>query len=265
LDDLITEFYDTPITGAIVADENGKVILNSNRKGIKDIGASIAERDYFSWAREAKPGEVFAGKVVISAVGASKGQSILPLATPVFKDGKFDGVLAVGILLSDLTSFYLNPLNISDDSYVHLFDSNGVWLVSTKYPQLAGVNYFDYIRKNPYPGSDSFALEVKKLIDEPKEGKFLTDSLDRTGQKLLVAVSPIKTNLAGDKGSLYWFLAVVVPASQALLFFSQFEAILNAILLFVLFVVLSFSLFFISSIYSVRKEKDEDNIRGRRV
>lgn len=255
LDSLIEQFAGTPIVGTVLTDAEGVVIYNSNQAGIKDTGESVADREYFDWARKAGEGEVYVGSVVVSKVGQTKGQGIFPVAIPVIRDQEFRGVLVVAILISDLVKEYLDPLKISGDSYAHLFDSEGVWLVSTKYPELVGTNYLDFIRKNPYRGSASFAQEVRQIINDPREARFVTNSVDPKGLRLLVAVSPIKITGEKIKGPQpYWFLSVAMPLDETMMFFEPFNKRQAAALILFIFVALTVSAIAILGIYIAQRD-----------
>lgn len=57
MDTFVDQWRDSGLVGGVVlTDRNGVVRLNSNVLGTSDIGASLADRDYFVWAK-GKPKE----------------------------------------------------------------------------------------------------------------------------------------------------------------------------------------------------------------
>jgi hypothetical protein len=125
MDTFINQWRDSGfIAGVILADEEGTVKLNSNVMGTNDVGTSVADRDYFIWAKgESKLGQYMVGQPVISRLGASKGELIIPVAAPVFRDGNFVGVLSTATRLRPLTQRFLEMMKVTDKTSVYLFDS----------------------------------------------------------------------------------------------------------------------------------------------
>jgi hypothetical protein len=257
LDEFANKWKDTPIVGVIIVDKEGTLRYAASTRSEVTTGVKIPEREYFKWAENAEKGKVFIGAPIMPE-NVKDPTLTVPLVTPIFNNDEFEGALLVPVILNQVTTYYLDPLKISGNTYVHLFDTSGTFLTSTGYPELTGVNYFDYIKQNPHNVSEEFLQGLKELTKNPREAKFIIPPFDpsRSKQdKLLVAVSPIF--LGGEHDSditpqTHWFLAVVTPIEDALVFFEPFS--LNIVLAHTLFlltiIVLSFFTIFLT--YSIR-------------
>lgn len=76
-------------TGIITVDEYGKSIANSNPSEVTDFS-------FRDWFKAAKTGQDFTSKMYISAL---TGNPTITVATPIFKDNLFMGVISAGICL----------------------------------------------------------------------------------------------------------------------------------------------------------------------
>ena len=241
LNDFISEWEDTPFVEVILTDKKGEVKFLANRTNSSFTpGVSVKDRDYFIASQKAKRGEIFVGEPILPRLGEFQGQYIVSIATPVYKDGEFQGVLAGGVLLSDLTNAYIEPLRISKDTEVYLTDSEGLLLHSPR-SQFQNVNILDYIRKNPFPGSREFLEEMTKA-KEKDEGKLdilWPDVVEKSFQRNLVAYSKIKIHQKD------WFLIIATPVKDALMFFAPFQINQTIAFLLGVSIVLAFSALYI--------------------
>lgn len=211
-----------PVVGVIITDSEGKVKLSVNRSQIPLAGlVTIADRDYFVWAKTAMSGEVDFGKSIVSKVGASKGKYILPVTTPLIKAGQFQGVLTMAVLLEDLISRYLEPLKLSEETRIYLLNREGVILAKE--------------------GEQSIAEGLNQALVVGKEQKLdlvLTDE-QRSGRltRFLIATSPIELK------NRHWVLAVASPVEEAHLFSGPFRQSFSLALILFLLIILALSAF----------------------
>lgn len=153
------------VSGVVLTDSKGIVTFNANIQGTHDLGESLADRDYFIWAKNQKSeGEYFIGMPVASKLGASKGQTIVPVASPVFANGVFIGVLTAAVKLQPLTQRFLELMKVSDQTRVYLLDQSGSFIYRT-------------------PGSEEISDKIKEVRNETTGGQFQEENL-------LVAYSP---------------------------------------------------------------------------
>jgi hypothetical protein len=227
------KWNDTLVTGTILTDAKGKVIVNSTRPGEVSTEMDLSDRDYFIWAKTAAEGEVYLSNPFISRSGTSEEKYVVLISTPVLKNGEFNGVLAGAVLLSEIPEYFLDPLKISTATRIYLMDERGV-ILSSPISQLIGVNYIDYLNSNPFLGSLATVPTFKKALASREEGKIDIALQDETNGKLtrfLIAYSPIMIN--GDER--HWLLAIATPAEDALVYMGpiyarQFVAIVAAFL-----------------------------------
>jgi hypothetical protein len=252
LDNFITEWEETPLMEVVLIDEEGVVQFVANKaKTPLEPGVSITDRDYFIAAKKALPGEVFVGKPFLPRIGAFKGQYLLPLSTPIIVDGERKGVLKAGILLSELTKNYLDPLRISEDTQIYLINEEGVFLHSF-HPELVGENAIEYIEENSYPGSDKIVDWIKEKLTDPKEGKYVfpmrkVDDKTKFGRYLL-AYTPFSL------GERHCILAMATPQEDALAFFPPFYGNQIGTLVFTIFIILAFSALLILAIRMAERD-----------
>lgn len=219
LNEYIKRWEGTPVAGVILLDEKGVVISNGNRNLTPEVGVSLADRKYFSWAKTAKRGDLFISEPLVSRLGASKGKYIVVVATPTVDEDGVKGLVAASVILEELTDQYISPLKISDDTRIYLIDDSGV-IIASPFERLIGMNYLDNILKSDIPGSGKIYEILKNSLASNDEGKMDIALPDETKNGLLtrflIAKSPI--NIEGN----HWILAIATPASDALAYLAPF-------------------------------------------
>ncbi len=184
LDAFVEQWRDSGlVAGIILTNSQGVVILNSNVRNTPDVGESLADRDYFAWAKnQKKEGEYYVGQPVVSPLGASKGQVIVPVASPVFANGVFQGAVSAAVKLQPLVQRDLELMKVSDRTNVYLIGQDGGLLYSS-------------------PGSRVLGDDVKKMLNITKLSQVQKDGL-------LITYSPV--TLKGQN----WLLIVTLPIQE---------------------------------------------------
>jgi C4-dicarboxylate-specific signal transduction histidine kinase len=252
----LDQFADTPVSAVGVLDKNGKEIVAVDRGGGIFKGTDYSERLHFQWAKTAKTGEFYLSKPVVSKHGVEQGKHIGVLSTPIYLKGKFSGVLSMAFSISSLTKTYLDPIKLTDTSRVYLLTSDGT-IIYSPIERLNGVNYFDIMAKQHYDGKDVMVANMHAALDGPGEGKFkglLVNEETRELTNYLLAYSPIYFN-----NQKIWTLGVASPEDVALDFIGPFFDNQYKLLLFLIVVVLGFS---IIGITGRRIGKSEVYLRG---
>src|SRR3989344_3933793 len=179
------------VGGVVLTDKNGIVQFNSNILGTRDLGESLSDRDYFIWAKgQVKKGEYFISRPVVSRLGASKGQTITVVASPVFQNGVFMGVVAASVKLQPLAEHFFGLMKLSDQTQIHLFDEEGDLLYSNSDPDAVDLNISELFSADP-----ALKDRVENALGTNEEGRFQT-------QKYLAAYSPI------ELGTQNWLLII---------------------------------------------------------
>ena len=200
------------VSGIILTDDEGVVRFNSNVLRTNDTGSSVADRDYFIWAKnQSGGGEYFIGQAVTSQLGASKGQIIVPVASPVFVDGVFRGVAATAVKLQPFVQRNLEYMKLTDHTKVYLIDANGDQLYSSS-------------------GSDELSGDLKVSLEMSQEGK-----LQKDGQ--LIAYAPVTL------GDQKWSLVVASPIEDIFDFTISFYIKQAAVLMLLSVLTLIFGVF----------------------
>ncbi|MDO8619456.1 MAG: cache domain-containing protein [Candidatus Daviesbacteria bacterium] len=181
LDTFVKQQYETGFIGGVVlTDKNGVVQFNSNVLGTRDVGGSIADRDYFIWAKtEGEKGKYFISEPVVSQMGATKGTAIVVVAAPVYQNGAFTGVIAAAVKLESLTNYFFGLMKISDLTEVYLIDEHGKLLYSHAVPQQIGSNISEL-----FSGNQPLVGSIKNALSGTEEGKLQTETH-------LIAYSPV--------------------------------------------------------------------------
>lgn len=267
----VQEWANAPLVSIALTDSEGTVVASANRQSsVGEVGASLAERDYFKWGKgSGEKGKLFVGELVFGNFGSVKDKPMIPVATAVFDEDEFKGVLITPVLISELTRVYLEPLRISQDTRAHLGESTGLML-SSFYPEFIGKNIFEIVKSMPAKGGEAFASRLRDIIQKEDEGKFEVDAFsvgNINPTDILVAVSPVHIRGVQQKSTAQdkiWFLAVVTPKNDALAFFPQFHFSQFYTLIAFVFVVLGLVFLSILAIRISQREAYYDGFsKGR--
>lgn len=252
----LEELFNAPIAGVILVDKNGVIRFSSERSGRLEEGIDMSDRDYFIWARKAKENEIFLGEPVISRLGASKGQFLVTITTPLFDKGEFNGIVTAGVLLSELTKTYLEPLKTSADTQVYLISSDGLFLHSP-IPELVGENLFEYLDKNRYPGSEAVIKKVRQSFaqaEKERGGTLEFISPDLKDKKILtrnlLGYSSVYPEGIEQEGvaTKRWFLAISDPLDKTSTSYLLLQMNERMFLGLVVFITITFSTFAVLAI-----------------
>lgn len=156
-----------------------------SQKGLQTV--KLNDREYF---QRAMAGQANMGEPIISK---TTGNVVAPIALPIIKDGKVEGVLAATIKIEKLIDI-VNGIKIGETGYAYMIDKKGVFVV---YPQK------DYIlnKKLTDLGEGVQTISEKMTSLERGMGKYRLDGVEK-----LVAYTPVS--------STGWSLAVTVPDSE---------------------------------------------------
>lgn len=212
LEEYALDWAGTPVLGAARFDKGGNIrfIANNLSNVSGDINnLSFVDRDYFIWAETASEGDTFLGKPLLPRIKSTKLQFIIPLITPMYRNGEFDGVLALAISLPKLTATYLEPLQVSPNSRVYLMHSDSTIIATISgYEGLVGLNYIDYLHDNPYPRSDEAIQSLTKALEDENGGRMdiiLYSPAEKDYVRFLIAYYPVIFN------NEHWTFGLAVP------------------------------------------------------
>lgn len=221
-------------------DPQGQVILRSS--GNLDI-VNIADRDYFAWSKEpGNKGKVFYTDIIVSGGGLQKGQSIFIMASPTWNGNNYTGLLAISLDISEIAKEFTEELSFGEvaGTSSFLLDRSG-WFLASSYPQLIGINLFDYISQYRWKGSDKLAFEAKDVSAFPRE-KFLeyTFRLPSSGQVVdkIAALEPIEL----AKGKFTWILGIAILKDEVFAFASKQFLVQTVILSICILLMVGFCL-----------------------
>lgn len=254
LDAFIQQWRESGLIGGVVlTDSQGIVLFNSNVLGTSDVGVSLGDRDFFTWAKtNPEPDQYFIGQPVISRLGASKGQLIVPVVSPVYKNGVLTGIIAASVQLQPLAQKYLELMKVSDISQVYLMSKQGKLLYSNSLPDEAiGLDLFQYLEEKPFPGSQILSNHLKNVLSTNSEGSlqagYLNPKTDKV-EEYLLSYSPISL------GPQEWLLVMSSPSSEVSDVVVPIYFRLTA-----LFVLITLSIF-LFGIISVREVKNQKSL-----
>jgi len=214
MDAFMSQWQDSGLIGGVILTDNtGTVKFNANILGTHDVGGSIADRDYFMWAKAQRDGgQYFVSKPITSRLGGSQGQTIVTVSSPVFAGDTFVGDLAASIKLQPLTERFLSLMRVNSETQIYLLDAVGNTLYSN----------------NNLPLSN----DVKNMVTIEKEGRFMFGSQ-------VVAYSPI------NLGTQRWLILVISPTQQ--LFSNTISFQIRRALVLILMIIITFTFGIIAS------------------
>lgn len=213
LDEFVMDWAGTPIIGVALFDKDGVARYVTNNIGDETDGMvdnlDVNNRDYFVWAETAIESDTYLGKPLLPKAISPNLQLILPVVTPIYRNGEFDGALLMSISLPKLTSSYLNPLQVSPQGRVYLMHPDSTIMATMPgYEGLVGLNYVKYLHNNPYPGNEDVIQELKKALDDEKGGKLdivLYSPVDEDFVRFLIVYYPVL------HGGNHWTVVLAIP------------------------------------------------------
>lgn len=214
LDSFVEGMVGSFISGVLVADKDGVPVFLSTKTGgsLRADNPSVADRDYFIWAKTAERGEVFIGEPIISRIEDLGNQYIITIASPLIKNGEFNGVLASSLLLKQLADKYLGSLIASKNTMIYIIDSEGTILYST-FESLIGKNDIKYLKEKPFIENELAASILKERAKNKEAGELeivLPNEKKRGSTRFFISYAPI----VYDSQSLV--LAVAIPEDEIL-------------------------------------------------
>lgn len=219
LDKFVSSWEQGFLEGVALADRNGIITYNSNLANIDNVGEDVSDRAYFSWARGVNKEGYQVFDPVISKLGITEGQFIIPIATPVYnQNGDFEGVLVGAVLVSEITKFFLEPLSISGESLAFVVSQDGT-LVFSSSEDLVGTNYLEVIENSNFLGSVETAKIFRERIAQGTEGKLdilLPSRSDLSLTRFLIAYTPFE--IRANK----LILIMATPVEEALVYMFPF-------------------------------------------
>lgn len=215
------------IGGVILTDKDGIVRLNSNILGTKDVGQSLADREYFAWAKnQAKKGDYYVSQPVVSRTGATKGQMIVPVISPVYQNGAFSGIVAVSVKLKPLVDNFFGLMKVGKHTKTKLLSREGELIYSNSSPEAIGSDISEI-----FPDDQVLTDKINQTLIAKEEGQFATD-------KHLVAYSPVELSPQN------WLLVISsrineVDEQMRPVYFRQISMLVLTALTFLLFASIS--------------------------
>lgn len=236
LHEFIDEWSTSGVSGIIATDKNGIVLYNSNTLKLINIGVDVSDRDYFAWSKTAKEGEYKVFPPIISKVGATKGEYIVTVSTPIFHNSQFDGVLTTAVLLTSLTKEYLGDLRILDSSKIYLVTESGE-IVYSDVSEITGRNFKDIFDTDFLGKEKVFEIVANELKKDTESKLQLAIPNFQNGLALepyLISAAPVSIS------DNLWKLVAVTPEKSLLTFtYKIFSGqIMAAFIVATLFIVL---------------------------
>jgi len=240
LESAMFRWENTPVTSIILTDKGGEVIKAAYREQLGGVGISVANREYFIWAKNAESSDYYVSEAAESRL-RGENYYVAPIVSPVFdKEGDFNGALIMGVSISRLTDQYMSHLKISDKTEIYITKHDGNFIYASS-KELMGENFFEFVRKHPFLGSEIIIEKLEERLENVQEGKLEVAYPENVGTALplktrLIAYSPV---LARDRE---WILVIATPIDDVLvsmtpIYFRQAVSVLIIFLAFLGFSV----------------------------
>lgn len=247
-DKFAEEWAESPITAVARFDKEGIIqYYATSTEGITPeliVNYSIADTDFYEWATNASEGDILLSKPMVPKLKIADPQFILPLSTPIYKNGEFDGVVGIAISLPKLASTFLDPMKVSPGSRAYLIHSDSTIIATISgYEGLVGLNYFSFLNEKPYPGSEEAIVSMTNALKDEKSGKMdviLFSPPQKDFVRFLIAYSPVIFD------NQHWTIGLAVPyddIDSGLLPFKR-----GGIIFIALFIVIIIALSFIGTL-----------------
>jgi hypothetical protein len=250
LNKYVSDWGKTPVIAVARFDKDGIVrYYATSTEGIDPSlieNYSIEGTEFFDWAETAKEGDIYLGKPMMPKLKIPNLQFVLPISTPVYKNGEFDGILGIGIALPKLASTFLDPMHVSVNSRAYLIHSDSTVIASISGDEgLVGLNYFKMLQDKPYPDSDKVEAALANALKDNNSGRLdvvLFSPPKKAYVRFLIAYSPVIFD------NQHWTIGLAVPfddINSGLVPFKQ-----GGIVFFSLFIVIILTMSFIGTLFN---------------
>lgn len=200
------------ITGISITDKEGVVIYNHSNISPMEIGTSLADRDYFIWAKDQiAGGHYIVGASIIARYGVNEGRYITPLAVPIFRDGVFSGMLASAIRTSEMTEYFLSTMNISGNTDVFLLGKNGYILFNSRNPEDLEINISEAKQNNLFLDNKRLNEKIYNALAKEKDGSLVAkykDSNSGVPESHAIAYYPV------IMPGRHWLVVLATPVTE---------------------------------------------------
>ena len=201
LEDVYEHLRQEEVVGDIVrVGGEGEIIASAYTK--EQI--SLADRDYFVWAKkQVKPGGVFFSEPMVARGGPGKGKLGMVMATPIFYQDEFNGLLLFAFTLENLTERFVTPLARSTQVQALIIAQNGRVAASTL-SHVLGQDIFEYLGGKEW-GTEELIETVKEAQKEEKSLVHFCGDAAGGQKRALSTFSPVNIN------QVNWVLWVSSP------------------------------------------------------
>lgn len=216
-----------------------------------DSGVSLADRDYFLWAKTgAKTGEVYFSQPMVGRGGLFKNQWGVVMATPVFDEGEFNGLIFLSVSIDNLIKKYILPLAYMDEVRVVLA-SQSRRVVASMVPAEIGINLEELFIQGDF---QKIAADLSK---NSSAGSLIRWCYTAEGgrEKMITSYSPVAV------GEQQWLFLVSVPYKSVIDNVSFLRLFQTLALFLVLLAILLASIFFIFILRFVERKSFLDGYR----
>lgn len=212
------------VGGVILMDTQGIIQFNYNITGTNDQGISFADRDFFIWAKgNASKGEYFISAPFVSSLGATKGETIIVVSSPVYQNNVFKGVIAATVRLQPVVERFIELMKVSDGIKVYLVSEGGNLLYNNFEPVEIGSHFSALFL------DDAILRErIEEGLNAPQGDQFRTD-------RYLVAYS--NANIGAQK----WSLIIVSSVEETAVYTRPFYVRQTAMFVLTAFAILLFA------------------------
>ena len=193
----------------IRVDKEGMTLWGINveleRQDENAIGVNVGDQDCFLWAKEkGEKGKIFINEPIVVQGGYLKGKRVVSMITPVYYQGKFDGIVSITFPIDELAKKYIEPISLSPQTYFTILSEEGVVITST-FEELIGKNILQIQAEENWPKASQLLVERALQGEEGTSYHSYINLLTGKPSEAVSAYSPIRIN-----GS-FWSLWVSIP------------------------------------------------------
>jgi len=243
LEEFSNDFKGTPVIGAYFVNVNGVIKYQAENmlEELSALGVDVSDRDYVVKAKKIEKGGIITGKPILARL-PNAALYIIPISTPIFVNGAYNGTLVAPVYLKKLAEDYLDPAKISDNTKVYLLDSRGTMLYAP-YEDYIGKSYFDVLQASGTEGLEESEKLLKGALVAGVEGKLDMEFLgiDKEGEIVLQRYILAHVPIFHEDEETRWTLGVATPVTDVFEFYGSTRKMLAGGTLLIVVTIFTFA------------------------
>jgi hypothetical protein len=165
-DQLVSRYQDSPFISIVRVDSDGSIIFSLDREGVPvPADLNLSSREYFTWAQQPDHrSQVYLSTILSAKAGPLMGQPIVIIATPIYSQEKYSGVIFASIGVGKLIDDYVVSLSSYPASDALILNDNGDIMAGVSLSPLVGQNVQNLLNAQPPDVRQSVQKNLGKVL-----------------------------------------------------------------------------------------------------